>query len=61
MPATVAPHMPTADQVAACRWLPEEELRVYSAEYERTGFQRLTAPRGNTGHGGCNRFFAKSL
>jgi len=26
------------------------------ALYDRTGFQRLTAPRGHTGHGGCNRF-----
>ncbi len=26
-------------QIAACRWLTEEDLRVYSAEYERTGFQ----------------------
>jgi pimeloyl-ACP methyl ester carboxylesterase len=39
MPATVAPHMPSPEQLAACRWLPEEELRVYSAEYARTGFQ----------------------
>jgi pimeloyl-ACP methyl ester carboxylesterase len=31
--------MPTAAQIAACRWLPESELAVYSAEYERTGFQ----------------------
>jgi pimeloyl-ACP methyl ester carboxylesterase len=39
MAETVAPFMPTADQVAACRWLPEEELAVYAAEYGRTGFQ----------------------
>jgi pimeloyl-ACP methyl ester carboxylesterase len=39
MPETVAPHMPAREQVAACRWLPEAELRVYSAEYGRTGFQ----------------------
>jgi len=39
MAGTVAPHMPTAAQIAACRWLPEAELRVYSAEYQRTGFQ----------------------
>ena len=31
--------MPSAAQIAACRWLPENELAVYSAEYERTGFQ----------------------
>jgi pimeloyl-ACP methyl ester carboxylesterase len=39
MAATVAPEIPSAEAIAACRWLPEEELRVYSAEYERTGFQ----------------------
>jgi hypothetical protein len=32
MAETVAPEMPTPTQVAACRWLPEEELRVYSDE-----------------------------
>jgi pimeloyl-ACP methyl ester carboxylesterase len=39
MAETVAPEMPSAGEVAACRWLPDEELRVYSAEYARTGFQ----------------------
>ena len=39
MAATVAPVMPSAAEVAACGWLPDEELRVYSAEYGRTGFQ----------------------
>ncbi|MEI8303661.1 MAG: alpha/beta hydrolase [Burkholderiales bacterium] len=39
MPATVAPHMPSAAAIAACRWLPDDELRVYSGEYTRTGFQ----------------------
>lgn len=39
MAQTVAPEMPSAAQIAACKWLPEEELRVYSGEYERTGFQ----------------------
>ena len=38
MAETVAAEMPTAAQIAACRWLPENELAVYSAEYERTGF-----------------------
>jgi pimeloyl-ACP methyl ester carboxylesterase len=36
---TVAAEMPWAAQIAACRWLPESELAVYSVEYERTGFQ----------------------
>jgi pimeloyl-ACP methyl ester carboxylesterase len=39
MAETVAPMMPSAAEIAACRWLPDEELRVYSAEYGRTGFQ----------------------
>ena len=39
MPETVAPAMPSEAAVAACRWLPERELAVYSAEFGRTGFQ----------------------
>jgi pimeloyl-ACP methyl ester carboxylesterase len=39
MAATVAREMPSAAEIAACKWLPEDELRVYSAEYGRTGFQ----------------------
>lgn len=39
MAETVAPSMPSAAAVAACRWLTDEELRVYSGEYGRTGFQ----------------------
>lgn len=39
MPAAVTGAMPGAAEIAACRWLPEEELAVYTAEYARTGFQ----------------------
>lgn len=39
MAETVAAEMPSAAQIAACDWLTEEELRVYSTEFERTGFQ----------------------
>jgi pimeloyl-ACP methyl ester carboxylesterase len=39
MAETVAAEMPSAAQIAACRWLPENELVVYAGEYERTGFQ----------------------
>ena len=39
MAETVAPHMPTAAEIAACKWLTEAELAVYSSEYARTGFQ----------------------
>ena len=39
MAETVAEEMPSAAGIAANKWLPEEELRVYSSEYGRTGFQ----------------------
>jgi len=39
MPATVAHEMPSPAEVAACRWLPDDELAVYAAEYTRNGFQ----------------------
>lgn len=51
MAETVASEMPTAAEIAACKWLPEDELAVYSTEYARTGFQgglqgyRRTGPR----------------
>ena len=39
MPATVAHEMPSPAEIAACCWLPDNELRVYSSEYQRTGFR----------------------
>ena len=39
MAQTVAAEMPSAAEIAACKWLPDAELSVYSAEYGRTGFQ----------------------
>jgi pimeloyl-ACP methyl ester carboxylesterase len=39
MAATVAPEMPAPEFIAACEWLPDRELSVYSTEYKRTGFQ----------------------
>ena len=39
MAESVAEHMPSAAEISACEWLPDNELRVYSAEYRRTGFQ----------------------
>ncbi|TSA18696.1 MAG: alpha/beta fold hydrolase [Betaproteobacteria bacterium] len=39
MAETVAAEMPFEAEMAACNWLPENELAVYSAEYARTGFQ----------------------
>jgi len=31
--------MPSAAEIAECKWLSDEELRVYTTEYGRTGFQ----------------------
>ncbi len=39
MAETVAPYMPSAEAIRACRWLSEGELDVYTEEYARTGFQ----------------------
>jgi pimeloyl-ACP methyl ester carboxylesterase len=39
MAETVAEQRPSAAEVAACKWLPDNELRVYSTEFARTGFQ----------------------
>jgi pimeloyl-ACP methyl ester carboxylesterase len=55
MARTVADEMPSPAQVAACRWLPEDALAVYAAEYARTGFQGgLNWYRART----CGRFLA---
>ena len=39
MAETVAPAMPSPEQIAACQWLPEAELAVYSRLFEQIGFQ----------------------
>jgi len=39
MAETVAAEMPSGAAIAGCEWLPEDELAVFSGEYERTGFQ----------------------
>jgi pimeloyl-ACP methyl ester carboxylesterase len=39
MAETVAAEMPSAEAIAANKWLPDSELVFYSAEYARTGFQ----------------------
>ena len=38
MAATVAPFMPSAAEIAQCRWLTEAEVDVYATEYARTQF-----------------------
>jgi pimeloyl-ACP methyl ester carboxylesterase len=39
MAETVAEKMPDAAAIAANKWLPDNDLAFYSAEYARTGFQ----------------------
>ncbi len=39
MAQTVAPHMPSPVQIENHRWLSDDELAVYAAEFNRTGFQ----------------------
>jgi pimeloyl-ACP methyl ester carboxylesterase len=39
MAETVAKEMPSSAEIAACRWLTEDELSVYAAEFGGTGFQ----------------------
>ena len=38
MAETVAPFMPSPAEIAACKWLAEDEVEVYATEYGRTGF-----------------------
>ena len=38
MAETVAPFMPSAAEIGACKWLTEPEVEVYATEYGRTGF-----------------------
>jgi pimeloyl-ACP methyl ester carboxylesterase len=39
MAEQVAAEMPTPAEIAANKWLPDAELKVYSGEFGRTGFQ----------------------
>ncbi|MDO8694197.1 MAG: alpha/beta hydrolase [Sheuella sp.] len=39
MAESVAPDMPSPENIRACKWLPDDELKVYTEEYSRTGFQ----------------------
>jgi pimeloyl-ACP methyl ester carboxylesterase len=38
MAETVAPFMPSPAEIAACKWLTEDEVEVYATEYARTEF-----------------------
>jgi pimeloyl-ACP methyl ester carboxylesterase len=39
MPESVAPYMPSGEELEKIDWLKDDELSVYSSEFARTGFQ----------------------
>jgi len=39
MPTSVTSAMPSAAEIAACQWLPDDVLAVYTAEFAHTGLQ----------------------
>lgn len=39
MAETVAEEMPSAAEIAACKWLTDDDLAVYASEFGRNGFQ----------------------
>jgi len=36
---TALEHMPSADEIARCKWFTDDDVDVYATEYGRTGFQ----------------------
>jgi len=62
MAETVAAEMPSAAEVAANRWLPDAELRVYTEEFGRTGFQGgLNGYRGSPGNVDLQVFAGRTI
>jgi pimeloyl-ACP methyl ester carboxylesterase len=62
MAEQVAAEMPSAAQVAANRWLPDADLRVYTEEYGRTGFQGgLNGYRGGPGNEDLQVFAGRTI
>jgi pimeloyl-ACP methyl ester carboxylesterase len=62
MAEQVAADMPSAAEIAANRWLPDAELRVYTEEYGRTGFQGgLNGYRGSPGNDDLQLFAGRTL
>jgi pimeloyl-ACP methyl ester carboxylesterase len=62
MAEQVAADMPSASEIAACKWLPDSELRVYTEEYGRTGFQGgLNGYRGSPGDVDLMLFAGKTI
>ena len=59
---TFAEAMPTPAEIAACRWLTEPEMKVYSSEFERTGFQGgLNYYRIDAGDGELRAFSGRTI
>jgi pimeloyl-ACP methyl ester carboxylesterase len=65
MAETVAALAPGSAEISACAWLPDDELRVYSDEFSRTGFQgglqwyrNMTDPKGSAQ---LQMFFGRSI
>ena len=62
MAEQVATEMPSAAEIAANRWLPDAELRVYVEEYGRTGFQGgLNGYRGSPGDVDLQLFAGRTI
>lgn len=62
MAESVAPDMPSAQQIAHCTWLTETELKFYVDEYDRTGFQGgLQGYRANPGDKDLAVFAGKTI
>jgi pimeloyl-ACP methyl ester carboxylesterase len=62
MAEQVAIEMPTPPEIAANKWLPDSELRVYSEEYGRTGFQGgLNGYRGSPGDVDLQLFAGRTI
>ena len=62
MAEQVVSDMPTPAEIAANRWLPDAELRVYTEEYGRTGFQGgLNGYRGSPGDTDLTVFAGRTI
>jgi pimeloyl-ACP methyl ester carboxylesterase len=62
MAEQVASDMPSAAEIAANRWLPDAELRVYAQEYGRTGFQGgLNGYRDGPGNADLTIFAGRTI
>ena len=62
MAESVAPEMPSEQEIAACTWLTESELKFYVQEYARTGFQGgLQGYRTNPGDKDLAVFAGKTI